>query len=157
MKAPCPLRLWARPAFVQWGSLSQSAGLCLPYSCELVPFLPGIYNGNLVKCKSRKNICPRCPVARRPPPAFARLSSRRETLERWRVLCGNPSLRPHAVPPALARLPGRPSVEVALGEPCWARLCGSAAPQSSGHQGLALLASISLLTSRDALRRVFSA
>ena len=106
MKAPRPLRLWARPAFVQWGSLSQSAGLRLPHSCELVPFLPGIYNGNLVKCKSRKNICPHCPVARRPPPAFARLSSGRETLERWRVLCGNPSLRPHAVPPAfrVARL-----------------------------------------------------
>lgn len=61
-EGPAPLRLWALPAFVQWGSLSQSAGLCLPYSCELVSFCLAFIMG-ILSCKSWENICPRCPVA----------------------------------------------------------------------------------------------
>lgn len=69
----------------------------------------------------------------------------------------NSSLCPHEVPrpgPAfrVSRVLQRPR-----GSPAGHASVGLLPPESSGHQGLALLTSVSLLTSLDALRRVFSA
>lgn len=78
-------------------------------------------------------------------------------LERWRVLRVNPSLCPHEVPqPGPAFRVGR-LLQWPRGSPAGCASAGLLPPQSSGHQGLALLTSVSLLTSLDALRRIFSA